>query len=89
MGPIIENWDEIEKEFELWDKTIKRCSAVAYGSLFLGVVMFVIMLLVTKSALSILLFPILAFIGLVYDIVVGNYKIKAHVDKITMLSGRM
>ena len=84
---LIENWDEIQKEFDLWEKTIHRTFRICMVLLVLGLVSSFLLLFLSKGGLFSIL-PVAGFgvLGLLYNYIIGDRKIQAHKDRIDELS---
>ena len=83
---ILENWDEIQEEFDLWDKTIDRGFKISVGLLIVGIVSSVLALAFTDLGLLSLIF-LLGFGGasVLYQFVINDPEIQAHKDRIDEL----
>ena len=85
---LLENRDEIQKEFDLWEKTINKGYYISMTLLTIGFV---------STLLSLWLLPIIGLYSLLfmlgfggvaifYLLVITDRKIRAHVDRIDELS---
>ena len=84
MG-LLENWDEIQKEFDLWEKTINRDRNIAIGLMVVGAVVAMATSFLTGSLLFLL--PLIGFRagGFSYQVIIGDRNIQAHQDRIDEL----
>ena len=85
MG-ILNNWDKIEEEFDLWDKTIDRSRNIGFGAMIVGVAIGLTVGSFTGQYMwGSLLFIGFSVGGLIYSIVIGERQIQAHKDRIAEL----
>ena len=84
MG-IISNWNEIQKEFDLWEKTIDHTAIVAFVLLGIGLIGSIALTIFINEMLFIWPIVIFGIVSLLYSHVIGNRKIQAHKDRIDEL----
>lgn len=86
MG-ILGNWGKIDKEFDLWEKTINKNFRISIGLVIIGAVSSIFSIVYTNLGGFSVLF-VLGFGGLAlfYSFVIGDRKIKGHQNRINELS---
>ena len=81
---ILENWNEMDREFDRWDKTIEHTFRICIGLTILGGVLSIGLFWVTHSVWSVLVLMPFVLAVILYD-KIGDRKIQAHIDRIDEL----
>ena len=84
MG-ILENWNEIERELDAWEKTIKHGRNVVFTCIIIGGILGASIIWLTESSIGLPVTAVFCGVGLYYQIVLGDRKIQAHIDRLDEL----